>query len=141
MTELKDRSLPCPFCGATPHHGLTKVEYCQLHGEPFQRFRINCPRGCAQIVALTEAMAREKWNTRHNVAAEAALRVTGADELAEALETFAAFADALSEDAPDNIALGLICGGSTHIGPGACTIGGLRKARAALARYKELKNG
>ncbi|HXJ94168.1 MAG TPA: hypothetical protein VMT20_15070 [Terriglobia bacterium] len=72
---------------------------------------------------------------------DTALRVTGADELAEALETFAAFADALSEDAPDNIALGLICGGSTHIGPGACTIGGLRKARAALARYKELKNG
>jgi len=72
MTEPKEKSLPCPFCGATPHHGLTKVEYCQLHGEPFQRFRINCPHGCAQIVMPTEAMAREKWNTRHNVAAEAA---------------------------------------------------------------------
>jgi hypothetical protein len=59
------KSLPCPFCGATPHHGLTKVEHCQLHGEPFQRFKIHCPHGCAQIVMPTEAMAREKWNARY----------------------------------------------------------------------------
>lgn len=51
----------CPFCKATPHHGLGKVEHCQLHGEPFQRFSIWCPHGCAKITRMTETSARKDW--------------------------------------------------------------------------------
>jgi hypothetical protein len=61
---MMSKALPCPFCGAKPHHGLTKVQYCQLHGEPFQSFRIHCPHGCAQIVMPNEESALEKWNRR-----------------------------------------------------------------------------
>lgn len=59
MTEL----LSCPFCGATPHRGLTKVKHCQLHGDPYQDFRIWCPHGCAKV-ERSEASAIAAWNTR-----------------------------------------------------------------------------
>lgn len=58
------KSLACPFCGATPHHGLGKVQHCQLHGEPFQDFSIWCPSGCAKITRRNEKIARLVWNTR-----------------------------------------------------------------------------
>lgn len=54
----------CPFCQATPHKGLTKVQHDQLHGEPFQRYRIWCPHGCASIDRINEGQAREAWNCR-----------------------------------------------------------------------------
>lgn len=60
----KGKSRPCPFCGATPHHGLTKVEHCQLHGDDFQRYEIWCPHGCARINRVNEQQARIAWNTR-----------------------------------------------------------------------------
>lgn len=55
------------------------------------------------------------------------------ERLREALEPFAAFADLLSDEAPDDAALGLMCNGGIVFGPsgGAC-VGSLRKARAAL---------
>lgn len=58
------KSKGCPFCGAPPHHGLGRVEHCQLHGEPFQRFQIWCPKGHAKITAADETRARELWDTR-----------------------------------------------------------------------------
>lgn len=55
----------------------------------------------------------------------------------EALEPFAAFADALNEDVPDNIAIGFYADGAMRFGPnGGATVGSLRKARAALAHSR-----
>ena len=56
--------LSCPFCGAHPHHGLTKVEYDQLHGDPFQRGRVWCPKGHASVTSTNLAMAKAEWNKR-----------------------------------------------------------------------------
>lgn len=58
--ELK----PCPFCEATPHKGFGKKEFCQLHGDPFQRFSIWCPTGHAKITEQNEEAAITAWNTR-----------------------------------------------------------------------------
>jgi hypothetical protein len=55
------KRVKCPFCGATPHHGLGKVQHCQLHGEPFQTFSIWCPHGCAKITGGTERQALKQW--------------------------------------------------------------------------------
>lgn len=55
----------CPFCGATPHRGKMGVQYDQLHGEPFQRYRVWCPHGCASIDRVNEEQTRAAWNTRH----------------------------------------------------------------------------
>lgn len=52
----------CPFCNATPHKGATKVQHDQLHGDSFQRYRIWCPHGCANIERVNEEQAREAWN-------------------------------------------------------------------------------
>jgi hypothetical protein len=63
MAEEKvSELLACPFCKATPHRGLTKAQADQLHGEPFQRYRIWCPHGCANIERMNEEQAREAWN-------------------------------------------------------------------------------
>lgn len=56
--------LPCPFCGSAPHHGLTKVKHCQLHGDPYQNYRIWCPKGCARFECGDEPRAHSAWNTR-----------------------------------------------------------------------------
>lgn len=56
--------LRCPFCGASPHRGKDKVQYDQLHGEPFQRYRIWCPHGCAQTNQVNEEQAIAAWNRR-----------------------------------------------------------------------------
>lgn len=58
------KALHCPFCGATPHHGLGKVEHCQLHGEPYQRWNIKCPHGHASIWGMDKADALRVWNSR-----------------------------------------------------------------------------
>jgi len=54
----------CPFCGATPHQGLTPKQYCQLHGEPLQSYRVWCPHGCAQITEPTKREAVTRWKRR-----------------------------------------------------------------------------
>lgn len=66
--------LPCPFCGAKPHQGLGKLQYCQLHGDPFQRFHIKCPKGHAEIDGVTRERAVEGWNARHRIDSTAELR-------------------------------------------------------------------
>ena len=63
MMEMPTR-LKCPFCGATPHNGLNKVQYDQLHGEPFQTYSIWCPHGCARITENNIEAATTRWNTR-----------------------------------------------------------------------------
>lgn len=64
MSRTPPRFAKCPFCGSHPHHGLTKIEHCQLHGEPFQRFKIHCPKGHATVIEASEEIATEIWNTR-----------------------------------------------------------------------------
>ena len=59
----------CPLCGATPHHGLGKVEHCSLHGEPFQRFSIWCPSGHARVTSINESVARKEWAHRPEIEA------------------------------------------------------------------------
>jgi hypothetical protein len=61
---MSEKSEQCPLCGATPHHGLGKVEHCQLHGEPFQRFSIWCPKGHVKVTSMTEEAAQKEWNAR-----------------------------------------------------------------------------
>lgn len=56
--------MPCPFCGATPHQGLGKVWYDQLHGDPHQDFSIWCPHHCARITRGERNAAITAWNTR-----------------------------------------------------------------------------
>jgi len=91
---ISEELLPCPFCGAHPHHGLTKVEHDQLHGEPFQRFRVWCPHGCASKLEANRELAVAVWNrraadSRANQAVvteemvEAALSAAASDVLAE----------------------------------------------------------
>lgn len=60
VNELK----PCPLCGKHPHHGLGKLQHCQLHGEPFQNFRIWCTAGHAQVEEASRELAFTAWNTR-----------------------------------------------------------------------------
>lgn len=76
MTEpIEEAALkPCPFCGATPHRGLGKVYYDQLHGEPQQNYSIWCPRGHAKITRVDCEQATEEWNTRASPAASGDLR-------------------------------------------------------------------
>jgi hypothetical protein len=63
-TTAPDYLLSCPFCGAHPHHGLTKVEYDQLHGDPFQRGQVWCPKGHARITSTNLEMVKKEWNRR-----------------------------------------------------------------------------
>jgi hypothetical protein len=55
---------PCPFCGAHPHHGLSKVMYDGLHGDPYQRFQVWCPNGHARVDKVNREQAFAAWNTR-----------------------------------------------------------------------------
>ena len=64
ITVKSIKLLKCPFCGSTPHKGVGKIENCQTHGEPFQRFWIACPKGHARVNGVNEALAYEEWNTQ-----------------------------------------------------------------------------
>ena len=68
--------LPCPFCGAQPHHGLSKVMHDGLHGDPYQRFLVWCPKDHAKVDKVNREQAFAAWNTRQptqsNVVAAAA---------------------------------------------------------------------
>lgn len=62
-------------------------------------------------------------------------RVQIPDSFLDALRPFAAFAEALNEAVPDDIAIGIYADGAMRFGPsGGATVGDLRKARAALAK-------
>ena len=62
----------CPFCDAKPKHGLGKVQYDQLHGDPFQRYRVWCPMGSgvsfegshARLEAADAQTTAGLWNQR-----------------------------------------------------------------------------
>jgi hypothetical protein len=66
-TELLPAVERCPFDGATAHHGPTAVQHDQLHGEPYQRYRVWCPHGCASIERMNKAQAIEAWNRRPDI--------------------------------------------------------------------------
>lgn len=56
------------------------------------------------------------------------------DAMEKALKPFVEFADALSDEVADNIALGIIAGGALRFGPSGCAcVGDLRAAVTALA--------
>lgn len=79
------RLLACPFCGATPHRGLTKPHRDQLHGELLHHYRIWCPHDCASKRAINEDLAASAWNTRTAAQAEEASFVrTVGEELVSA---------------------------------------------------------
>lgn len=73
MPELLDT---CPFCGAKPKHGLGKIQYDQLHGDPCQRYRVWCPMGSgvsfdgshARIDGCDQQVAFGLWNQRPSLA-------------------------------------------------------------------------
>jgi len=69
----------CPFCGATPHRGLTPKTIGQ-DGEPFQHYAIWCPHLCARIERVNEAAAVADWNARPE---EDAAGLLGALKIAE----------------------------------------------------------
>lgn len=76
--------LPCPFCGATPHRKLGKVQYDQLHGEPFQRAYVECPHDHATFNALSMDQAIAAWNHRAGHAAAQAEAEARVMEMVEA---------------------------------------------------------
>jgi len=104
MTEAVSNPMlaPCPFCGATPHRGLTKPYPDQLHGDLLQHYRIWCSHGCASKRAVNEELAIKAWNTR--VVASDHVR----DEPVAWLKTFAKIKrialDAKAEDIQDALA-------------------------------------
>lgn len=63
---------PCPFCGRIPNHGLSKVRYCQMHGDPIQDYRVWCRCGSsigydgshARVSACDQQTAFSLWNQR-----------------------------------------------------------------------------
>jgi hypothetical protein len=60
VSELK----PCPFSGAKPQHGLTKVRYCQLHGDPLQSYFVGCKCCGSRFEAADKDGAFALWNRR-----------------------------------------------------------------------------
>lgn len=93
MSEVKLRTVDqlkgCPMCGMKPAHGPTKVKHCQLHGEPYQDYRIWCRSRCSFIERSDLESAIEAWNDRPGEASQAAL----ISELVGALEPFANFGE------------------------------------------------
>lgn len=109
---------------------------------------------CADLVAISAGIdlnaavaakfnaTSEKVGLPHRL--EAALAASRAELVAlrEALAPFAAFAEALAEHVPDNIAIGIYADGGMRFGPsGGCSVGDLRRARAALAGEKPVGAG
>lgn len=67
--------------------------------------------------------------------------VVKTEELEAALKPFAKFAEALKDEVPDTIALGLFAGGDIRFGPDGASVGDLRRAAALLAAItQEEKN-
>lgn len=58
-TKLKG----CPFCGAKPHLGLSKIQHDQLHGDPYQDTIIKCPHLCVEMRGSRDSVF-DRWNTR-----------------------------------------------------------------------------
>jgi hypothetical protein len=68
--EPPDKKLvlkPCPLCGKPPRRGLGKVQYCSLHGDPYQHYNIWCDNWnhCIKVTAVDAELAADEWNTRH----------------------------------------------------------------------------
>lgn len=59
---------PCPFCGSSPVKELSKVQYCQLHGDPHQDIIIRCKSSLCpanpKVSGYDEDNAIERWNKR-----------------------------------------------------------------------------
>jgi len=91
------KSSGCPLCGATPHHGLDKVEHCSLHGEPFQRFSIWCPAGHARVTSINESAARKQWEQRPEIEALQGIL----DKAVKALENISGMGNLLLVLEPD----------------------------------------
>ena len=59
---MDNKLKPCPFCAGYPKQMLAKVQYCSLHGDPYQDFIVKC---C--VVEIRESdreTAVEHWNNR-----------------------------------------------------------------------------
>ena len=63
MVEKSEVKLKtCPFCGGYPKTQQCKVQHCQLHGDPYQDWKIVC---CfITIQKPTREECYKIWNTR-----------------------------------------------------------------------------
>jgi hypothetical protein len=131
--------LPCPFCGgkALLHKYASMVqiecandEICVVQAD----LKIHDPTMVDEAIRL--------WNTRVPLSGSPAQGSGDCGAMREALKPFAAFADALAEEVPDDIALGIFAGGAMRFGPsgGSADVGSLRKARASLALSSTSQN-
>jgi hypothetical protein len=57
--DLKERLLPCPFCGRNPHKKLGK-----MNDDGMQDLIIECPTWHARISCINHGAAISGWNTR-----------------------------------------------------------------------------
>jgi hypothetical protein len=88
----KDASLlPCPFCGSTPRHGLGKVQHCQLHGDPYQNYRVWCAKdgahydsSHARVSAGDKDRAVAAWNAHSALETTALLLLSDRNTLIDA---------------------------------------------------------
>ena len=59
---MDNKLKPCPFCAGYPKQMLAKVQYCSLHGDPYQDFIVKC---CVvEIRERDREAAVEHWNNR-----------------------------------------------------------------------------
>jgi hypothetical protein len=87
------------------------------------------------VVATYKASLRARYDRIEYAEARATAAETRVARLQSALEPFAAFADALSEETPDGIAIGIYADGAMQFGPaGGVDVGKLRAARSALGK-------
>jgi len=74
VEEIVEELQTCPFCGSKAQKRLTKVKYCQLHGDSYQDHIIGCFNSqCPvqpKITHCNERCAVTEWNTRQTLQAE-----------------------------------------------------------------------
>lgn len=67
MENLK----PCPFCGHKATWQLTKIQHCQLHGDPYQDHILGCFSSKCEmkpyIISNFKSKCIKAWNNRNTL--------------------------------------------------------------------------